>query len=216
MLTREQIRAARAWLNLGQQDVADAINVSGQTISDIENERTNPKAAILEKLQSFYEIRGLEFTSDGGIKKSHNLVKIYEGSDCYIRLLDDAHRILANKKGEICFSGSDETRSPPQIIKKFREMRADGIRMRSLIKNGDTFIMGNIDEYRWMDDEIFIDADVKIIFADYVAYLVSWLDTSRVIIIVDPSIAQENKRIFDYIWKNSKTPTHSTAKETYE
>lgn len=216
MLSREQIRAARAWLNLGQQEIADAINISGQTISDIENERTNPKAAILEKLQSFFEIRGLEFTSDGGIKKSQNLVKIYEGADCYVRLLDDAHRVLAPKKGEICFLGADETRSPPHVIKKFREMRIDGIRMRSLIKDGDTYIMGKPDEYKWMNDELFVDSDVKIIFANYVAYLVSWLDTSRVIVILDESIAQENQRTFDYIWKQSQGPTQSTAKETYE
>lgn len=215
MLSREQIRAARAWLNLGQHDIAEAINVSAQTISDIENERTNPKASIVDKLQSFFEIRGLEFLADGGIRKAQNLVKIYEGKDCYLQLLDDAHQILKNKKGEICFSGSDETRSPPAVIKKFREMREDGITMRSLIKEGDTFIMGSLDEYRWMNDDLFVESDVKIIFANYVSYLVTWLDTIKVITILDKTIAQENQRTFDFIWKGSDMPTHTTAKEKY-
>lgn len=215
MISREQIRAARAWLNIGQQDVAKGIGVSSQTISDIENERTNPKASILADLQNFFEIKGIEFLADGGVRKSKNFVKVYEGNSCYIDFLNDAHTLLAPNKGEIFFSGADETRSPDFIIEKFREMRTDGIQMRSLINEHDTYYMGPAEEYRCMSEALFIDTDVKIIYLDRVAWLASWLGTPRVIMIQDAAISQEATRIFEYIWNQSKAPAPSTSKVFY-
>jgi DNA-binding XRE family transcriptional regulator len=215
MISREQIRAARAWLNLGQQDVAQGIGVSSQTISDIENERTNPKASILADLQNFFEIKGIEFLEDGGVRKSKNFVKVYEGVSCYIDFLNDAHTLLAPKKGEIFFSGANERRSPDFIIEKFRSMRADGISMRSLINKGDTYYMGEQKEYRCISESLYIDTDVKIIYLDRVAWLASWLGTPRVIMIQDGAIAQEAVRVFEYIWDQSVEPAPSTSEVFY-
>jgi DNA-binding XRE family transcriptional regulator len=215
MITREQIRAARAWLNLGQQDVAKGIGVSSQTISDIENERTNPKASIVADLQNFFEIKGIEFLEDGGVRKSKNFVKVYEGTDCYMRLLDDAQTVLAHG-GEFLKSAADERRSSDEVIQKVNQMRNAGIKMRALVKDGDTYLMGPLQEYRWMEEELFTDGDVKVIYGDRVGYLITWLETPRTIIIQDKTIAEEAKRHFEYIWKRSKKPSETTATNFYE
>jgi DNA-binding XRE family transcriptional regulator len=215
MISREQVRAARAWLNIGQHDVAEGVGVSSQTISDIENERTNPKASVLADIQSFFEMKGVEFLEDGGIKKSKNFVKVYEGNDCYLKLLDDVHEVLA-KGGELLKSAADERRSSKKVIEKTREMRKDGIKMRGLVKSGDTYLMGKLDEYRWMEESLFTDGDVKLIYANRVAYLITWLETPKTIIIQDKTIAEEAKRHFEYVWQRSEKPPETTATAFYE
>jgi len=214
MISASQIRAARGFLNMGQKQIAEVVGVSPTNISEIENGAT-PKASTLDALQKFFELNGIEFTADGGIKPSSNIIQIYEGEDCYLRLLEDAHRVL--KKGEeLLKSAADERRSSSVVIAKTRVMRADGIHMRTLVRDGDTFLMGKLEEYRWMDNELFTDSDVKVIYSDRVGYLVTWLPVPRTIIIKDKTIAEEQKRYFEFVWKNSRVPDQTTATERFD
>lgn len=216
MITPKQIRAARNFLGIDQKTLADAVGVSKMNISDIENEKGKPRASTLNSMELYFQSCGIRLTAAGGIEPNHSFVTVYEGADCYGQFINSAKEILSAKKGEILFSGSDEKRSPPEIIAKFNGMRAHGIRMRSLIKFGDTHIMGNLDEYRWMPETLFVDGDVKVIFSDRVGYLVSWADTPKVIVIQDATIAKEAKRVFEFIWKLSETPDKSTSEIFFE
>lgn len=85
--------------------------------------------------------------------------------------------------------------------------------MRSLIKENDTYIMGDISDYRWMNNTLFLDSDVKVIFDQYVVYFMSWKEIKKAIIINDKNIADENRRTFEYIWESSKTPTNTSSQE---
>jgi len=216
MIKPNQIRAARNFLGIDQQKLADAVGVSKMNISDIENEKGEPRAKTLRAIELYFQTCGIRLTPAGGIEPDHNFVTIYDGADCYLNFLNAAQSILAGKKGEILFSGSDEKRSPPEVIQKFNELRSCGIKMRSLINYGDTFIMGDLKEYRWMPDGLFVDGDVKVIYSDRVAYLVSWMETPRVIVIQDKTIAEEAKRHFDFVWDHSTQPTETTASNYYE
>lgn len=216
MIQPNQIRAARNFLNLDQKTVAEASGVSTMNISDIENEKGNPRSSTLQAIQSFFENRGIRFTENGGIEPAQNYVTVYEGKNCYMNFLTDAQEVLAHFKGEILFSGSDEKRSPPEVIEKFRGMRKDDIYMRSLIEKGNTYLMGALNEYRWMPEGLFVHGDVKAIYADRVAYLVSWAETPRVIVIQDKTITEEAKRQFDFVWEQSDLPTESTSDIFYE
>lgn len=215
MVLPSQFRAARALLNLKQQEVSDATGVGVMVISDFENERTHPKATTVEALRRFYEGQGIEFSIDGGLRISQNSVQIFDGSDCYMKFVAEAHTHLARTKGEILFSGADDRRSPPEIIQKFRNMLSDGIKMRSLIRPGDDYVLGDPLEYRWMPEGLFVEGDVKAIFADRVAWLVSWLDNPRVIMIKDPMISQDAIRMFEYLWSTAEGPQSSSAPEKY-
>lgn len=216
MIQPNQIRAARNFLNLDQKTVAEASGVSTMNISDIENEKGNPRSSTLKAIQNFFENKGIRFTENGGIEPAQNYVTVYEGKNCYLNFLTDAQEVLSHLKGEILFSGSDEKRSPPEVIEKFRAMRKDGISMRSLIKKGDTYFMGILNEYRWMPEELFVHGDVKAIYSDRVSYLVSWAETPKVIVIQDKTIAEEAIRQFDFVWEQSEPPTESTSDIFYE
>jgi len=215
MITSEQIRAARAILKWGQADLSVKSGVSVPAIANIETDKQSPNEQTLNKMMEAFRIEGIEFI-EGGVRRAQNIVKIYEGPDCYLRLLDDAFLALAQKRGEVLFSAADERRSPPMVIEKFRAMRRTGITMRSLVRDRDTYLMGGLSEYRWMDDGLFVDGDVKVIFEDTVAYLMTWVENPRVVVIQDRHIADENRRIFNFLWDISKKPTHSTAQEKYD
>lgn len=216
MIQPNQIRAARNFLNLDQKTVAEASGVSTMNISDIENEKGNPRSSTLQAIQSFFENRGIKFTDNGGIEPAQNYVTTYEGKNCYFNLLLDIQGTLAKRKGEMLCSGSDERRSSNEVIQQLKKMRVDGITMRSLIEAGNTHLMGALNEYRWMPEGLFVDGDVKVIYADRVAYLVSWAETPRVIVIQDQTIAEEAKRQFDFIWEHSEQPTETTSDIFYE
>ena len=208
MITHSQIRMAKAALDWSFEVLATKTGLSVQGLMNLANGKSKPQKSTHEKLVSVFEENGIELI-EGGARFKQDIVQVYEGEDCYLRVLDDAAYTL--KAGEeFLASGCDERRSSDQVVEKLRAMRKSGIKMRSLIRNQDTYIMGGIEEYRWMPDVLFAEGDVKVIFGNTVAYLVSWLNTPRVIKIKDKNIAEENLRIFNYIWDNSTPPsTHN-------
>lgn len=61
MLTPEQSRAARGWLDWSQDDLAKAANVSASTVRDFEKGRRVPIANNLEALVRAFKAQGLDF-----------------------------------------------------------------------------------------------------------------------------------------------------------
>ncbi len=214
-ITPAQCRAARALLNWSQPDLAKRCGIHIQTISSFEIDKGSPTKKTLTMIKQILELNGIDFTRDGGVRPTSHIVQVYEGEDCYMKFIAEAHIYLTHRKGEILFSGADDRRSPPEIIQKFRTMLADGIRMRSLIRPGDDYVLGEPSAYRWMPEGLFVEGDVKAIFADRVAWLVSWLDNPRVIMIKDPMISQEATRMFEYLWSMAEGPQSSSAPEKY-
>ncbi len=214
-VTPDQIRAARALLKWGQNDLAARSGVSVPAIANIETERQKPNVQTMQKLLEAFSLEGIEFI-DGGVRKAQNLVRILEGDDAYIRLLDEVFLKASPEKAEVLFSAADDRRSAEVVVEKTRMMRRSGIPMKFLVKDGDTYLMGKLDEYRWMPEELYVDAEVKLIYADCVAYYIPWRGTPRVVIVQDKHIAEENRRGFYYVWNNSKTPSKTTAETFYD
>lgn len=216
MIQPWQIRSAREALSWSQGQLAKKAGSTQPYISDLEKGRIeNPSVKTIEAIENAFKTEGLYFQPDGIQWRKTNSY-IIEGSDCYLRLLDDIHETLGETKSEWLLSASDDSRCNEEVIVKTKAIRASGITMRSLIKNNDTFLLGPPSEYRWMPDSLFAEGDVKIIYADRVAYLVTWTKIPRVIVIQDKVIAEENRRIFDFIWNMSDKPAKSTAPIRYE
>lgn len=213
-ITTAQIRGARGLLDWSQAELSRRTGISTTSIGNIESGHTQPRESTLAIIRKSFEQDGIEFV-EGGVRHQQNLVRIIEGEDCYLKFLDEAYLTLSKTKGEILFSAADERRSTPDVIEKLRLFRKNNIPMRSLLKDGDNYFMGDIKEYRWMDDRLYVEGDVKIIFDEYVAFLMSWKQTKRVVILRDANIAEENRRMFDYIWATSKQPKASVATERY-
>ena len=65
-MTPEQCRAARAWLDIGQDDLASASGVSLSTVRDFEKGRRNPIANNLRAIRAALEQRGIAFVDGEG------------------------------------------------------------------------------------------------------------------------------------------------------
>ena len=66
MVNRQQISAARGWLGLSQQDLADLTGVSKRTISHFEGGDRLPHDRTLRDLQTALEQQGVEFLFENG------------------------------------------------------------------------------------------------------------------------------------------------------
>lgn len=64
MLSPEQSRSARAWLDWSQEDLAKKANVSMSTIRDFEKKRRVPIANNLEAIGRVLEAEGVELLQD--------------------------------------------------------------------------------------------------------------------------------------------------------
>lgn len=212
MITASQLRAARSYLNLDQQVVAEAVGVSKANISDIENEKVTPKASTLDGIQKFFEMHGIEFRHDG-IMPSNKVIQIFEGNSAYLQLLDDVAR---HAQGVLLKSGVDESKSSPAVIAKNRALRAQGIRMRNLVAPQNAHLLGELEEYRHMPQTLLNGGDVKLIYGNRVAYMMDWTEVPRAVVINDRTIAIEQERLFDFVWDHSTPATVSIAPERYE
>jgi transcriptional regulator with XRE-family HTH domain len=215
MITTAQIRAARGMLNWSQSDLSEKTGISATSIGSIENGITTARDKTNAKIREAFEGAGIEFI-DGGVRKVQNIINIYEGDDCFVRLLEDAYLELYETKGDLLLSSSDERRANIMNVQKLKAIKKAGIRVRSLLEDGNSFYMGKAEDYRWMPKELYIDSDVKVIFNNKVAYLMSWLNVPRVVVIQDQNIANENRLMFEHIWKNSPMPTKQEWKDPTE
>jgi DNA-binding XRE family transcriptional regulator len=60
-----QIRAARAWIGLSQEELADEAGVARRTVIRLENSEEPRSDRIMEKLQIALEKHGIEFLYEG-------------------------------------------------------------------------------------------------------------------------------------------------------
>lgn len=74
-VNRQQILAARAWLGLSQQELADLTRVSKRTISHLEAGDRIPHERTLRDIQTVLEALGVEFIVEGGVGTGIRVVK---------------------------------------------------------------------------------------------------------------------------------------------
>jgi len=67
MINEKQCRAARAWLGLSQEDLAELSEVSARTIAHFEAGNRVPHDRTLRDLQHALESLGVEFLFDGAV-----------------------------------------------------------------------------------------------------------------------------------------------------
>ncbi len=210
-LTTEQIRMAKAALNWSFDEWADKTGLSKPGLRKLHNgEIKKPHEETANKIFETFEQNGLEFF-DGGVKR-RDIVHVYEGDDCYLRILDEIIRVQPEC---VMFSAADERRSTEQSMERLSKIREVST-VKNLIRHGDTYCMGALDEYRWMPEGLFADSDVKVMYDNTVVHFMSWMDTPRAIKIVDKNIAGENIRMFNYLFDNGEAPTTSTSDRVYE
>ncbi len=188
--------AARNYLNLDQAEVAELSGVNKQTISKMERGVTEPTAKILRKLRNTYEDKGIVFTTHGMDYQPYK-VTIF---DSFMDVLNDAEQSL--KKGdEILVSCADEKRNTDQVTEKLNQIRSKGIRIRVTCEDGNGFITGKPEDYRWIDEELFASSEVEVIYADKFYFHFNESGHDHFVMTKNKEKAKAAKKQFEYQWK---------------
>lgn len=210
-----QCRAARGLLDWSQPDLAQRCGMHVQTISAFEHETGTPTKTTLEKITNAFEKSGVNFT-DKGVEKNDNPIYFIEGNtheNTYLQLLEDALvNLKGAKKPELLIMFADDKVSPPSVNEKYREIRSQGIKMRQLIAEGNSYIIGPLNEYRYIPKKFFINR-VTLIYGDRIAN-----ETASVLkasIRVDPINSEIQRNTFDMLWSILDKPTKTTATERF-
>lgn len=210
-----KIRSARAYLGWTQEKLADKADLSFQGIQKIERGETQPTARTQAKIIHAFEKNGVRFTSKGIEYEEYPIIFV-EGNThetCYIQLLHDAFEHLQeHKKKELLIMYADDKVSPSSVNDMYRKMRAAGIKMRQLIQEGNTYIMGPLDEYRYVPKEFFINR-VTLIYGNRIA--TETANFNRALIKVDPINAEIQRNTFNMLWSILKQPTQSSSDEKF-
>lgn len=202
MIVGRQIRAARALLDMSQDDLAVAAGLTPQAIRKIEAGETRPREGTIADITKVFTDRDVEFIGDRGVAKRNEAYRLLDGSDCYLRLLDEVYITLRNKpNAEVLSICTDDSVSPPEIVQAIQRWHSAGIKCRFLTHENASKFDFPINEYRAIPEEYFNNS-VMVVYEDKVATLRSLNDA--VMIIHDRDQAQMLKGLFEMIWKSAK------------
>jgi transcriptional regulator with XRE-family HTH domain len=213
MATIEQIRAARALLNWSQHDLAEQAGLSQTGIARIENGDHQPTTQTISKITNAFEEMGVEFIR-GGLIRRDDSIRTITGEDCYLRLLEDVEKTLNDYKGKkhLMIWCADDRASSPAVNDYYRKLRKNGVKMFQLVEEGNTYLMGPLEEYRCLPRRHFINV-VKLNYGDKFATVNS--AETRVIVHKDPEAASSHRAIFELLWSLLPRPEKSEAHERF-
>ena len=196
----KMLRAARAYLGLRQEEVAEKSGITVQTISNLESEKSEGADRTLRRMREVYEGYGIVFTTHG-LEYQPYKTAFFE---TFLDILNDAGQTL--KKGdEILLHCADERRNGTGVTEKFNELRASGIRIRMTCEEGNKFITGPKEDYRWINSELFASSQVEVTYKD--KFYFHFQDNGRNIFVMtkNGAKAKSAKKQFEYHWSRGKT-----------
>jgi DNA-binding XRE family transcriptional regulator len=214
-----QIRAARALLDWSADQLAKKVGLSRMAINKIEDESVQPRAKNLADILGVLDKHGIEFVGERGVAFKNDQITTIQGENAFSHVLDDVITSLRGaKKPEALFECVDDRMSPPVVVENYRRLRQAGIAMRSLIKEGDTYLMGKLNEYRYLPKQYFHNS-ATVIYGDKFATMILDPATAKdaaAVIIHNPHIAAAQRNLFNLIWSSAQKPVKTTANVRYD
>lgn len=210
----EQSKAARNLLKWRIEDLIAHAEITPDQARNFEQGRSR-SLDVIEAIHRAFSDNGIRFTYTGGVDIEKDRLFIYEGSDHYLDILRDAHEALKKSENkEFLLLFASDSLSPPEVNDKYREMRADGIKMRQIICEADNYIMGSFHEYRQIKEDLFPDL-LTVIFGDMVVQSYG-SDQMKSTLQKDAKIAVSYRKIFEMVWQQGTEPTFTNAGDRFE
>ncbi len=216
MITGRQIRAARALLDMSQDELAQAAGLTPQGLRKIESGEVQPREGTMADILGVFRERRLEFMDNQGVRFIPEDVEVLSGNLGFQRFTDLIYAHLQIRGGTIRHIGIEEgyfEKCDPSIADQHRRRMAPlvhsrkDIFVRAILENGDTnFVSTNYAEYRWHPPQMpspipfYTFGDSVCIFAPEA------LPAPKIVLISSPTIAAAYTSQFDQIWSLSKKP----------
>lgn len=208
-----QVRAARGMLGWSQSELAERAGTSLSAVADCENERGRTSLETYERFIAAFERECVFITAIGVEKRSASSYEI-DGEDWWLKTLDDVYYTLIDTGGEMLMMFSDDRESSKETNNRIRKIRNAGIKMRQLVREDNTYMIGPATEYKWIPKQYFLNY-VTMIYGDKVAVCAE--DNTKAVISRDANLANTWRNIFEMLWNGVSLlePAKSTANERF-
>lgn len=208
-ISPNQLRSARAFLDVSRNDVSAATGIGVQTLADLENGKTDsPRTSTLDTLKTYYEANGLEFSDDGGIRPSKVLVQQYEGAEGFRQFMDDVYDVAKTQGGEICLHNARPDNWLKWLGVEWNAMHTarmvaikDNMDFKITAGHDDYQMIGKHAEYRWLPKEMWNDQSFYA-YGDRIALLNFEQDSVHIVVMYNRKFADGFRSLFNVAWEN--------------
>ena len=205
MLDPRQIRAALELVNWTTADLAEATELNADTVRRIcRGTIARPHEATEQKIRESLERRGVKFLPDCGVQLDDDLVRVLQGEDSYLRLLDEIYHTMRGRGGDVLFFFVDDRVSSPEVVAANKRLREAGIKCRYLCEEGAPSLDYPARDYRAVPSRFFHNA-LQIVYGDCVAQLFGG-ESSKTLILRNEAHAELQRRLFELIWTTHRMP----------
>lgn len=213
MFSPRQIRAARALINWSQSDLAEHSGLARPTIANLEAGNQEPGWPTLQKIETAFDLAGVEFTANEGVRKKSNETLIFRGTDEFKKFFDFVYEYAKEYGGPI-YLNNVQNHVFEQWYPGFFEsdyvinMTAikDQIDFRMMTREGNTRfpLKDKYATYRWLPEKKFTGLPFEV-FGDYLA--VFFLTEEPVVFVFkNKETADMYRAIFLHQWDKAIVP----------
>ena len=208
--TPSQIRAACGLAGWNGSDLANKVGVSKQMMSAYLSGKSGLSGQNLEKISYHFDMEGIEFTADEGIKRKTLNTKTYRGQSGFVDFMDFVYETARDHGGEFCVSNVDEAvftkymgqEADDNYSARMKEMK-NNFSFKIIIKEGDTnYVASDYAEYRWIPKGEFHSVPFYV-FGNNLAFLIFDEDVT-VHLINNNEIADAQRSQFNLSWQGAK------------
>jgi len=216
--TRKDIKAARNYLEWSQKKLGEKCNSTEYTINSLETKRHKPTKELLDKLTEVFADEGIKFNPEGGFKIEKDIVKIYDGEECYLKLQNDILKTCSENKEEVLYLGLNDKKSSLKIIAKKKNLYEAGIPSKILIEKNNNYVLGPLEDYRKINKNYFLSKNIVVIYKNKIAFP-SVINkkgfSTKTIVINDEGIASQLKEYFYFLWNSGEKVKKSDTKQLF-
>ena len=205
-ITGKQIAMARILLDLNQKELADHLGMARKTVLRIENGQSPGSSKTLEKIQTYFENNGLEFTKGDGVRRQTNEIRTLKGASGLKTFLDETYQYLKDNGGIACLHNAAPDNWYKWLGKdwyEYHSSRMAGIkdtmdfRITSELDNT-LFISSAFAQYRWFPEEYFSDQPIYC-YGDILAF-VTFDEELTINILKNEKFAKGFQALFNIAW----------------
>ena len=207
IISPEQLRAARAILEISQDAVAKEVGMTHTKLSRLEKGTTDATSTDLGALLAFYEGKGLEFTDNHGVHVKQTFETIYRGQKGMRELMDVVYEVASTEGGEICQFHLGSGKFIQWLGKDWYKMHAermvkvkDNFNFKIIVNEGaKIFIAKEFAKFRWYPKEKMTERTFYI-FGDKVCLFYPEPEQLEIRVINDRGLADQMRALFDAVW----------------
>ncbi|MCP4395568.1 MAG: helix-turn-helix transcriptional regulator [Alphaproteobacteria bacterium] len=207
--TPSDIKAARAYLDWSQEELAKRVGMSTKGLINIEKRASNPSQAVLNKIMLAFLDEGISFASTGGFLANQSLFRVLEGEDGFREFFDELIAVAQTEEGKEFLGGGVNEEdfinrlTEFDILDKYEKGLGEAEDFTFKIMTSKKFVKGPFDakyiQAKALPDDMFVSFPVYI-YGNKVALLL--LHATKVFIISDKQLTDSYREQFNELWNS--------------